>query len=594
LRDRFRLLAGAHGAGARQATLRAAIDWSWGLLTPWEQAALAQLSVFEGGFTLEAAEVVLDLNAWTEASPAIDAVQALVDKSLVRAWVPKAHPRFDIDEPYFGMYLSIHEYASDKLQARGVDAMMHAQQRHGHWCARFGTDDAIVALSAHGGVRRRQALTLEAENLAAACRRAVERSDPDVAALSYRALWEVLSLKGPLGPGLALGPKVLALQGIGIPQFIDVALSVADAWRRSGRFDLARELLHGQLARARAIADRRREGLLLGQLGNLDREQGHLERAKATLEAALAIHREVDDVLGQGRALHTLGNLLDQQGAATPSRESHEAALAIFTRVGHLHGVGHVRAGLGILNRHQGRMDEAREHYEAALAIHREVGDRRSEGIVLGNLANLLDDQGSLEQARAHHEAALAIHREVGSRVVEAYALANIGIIDGAQGRREDARVHLEQSLTIDREVSNREHEGVTLVNLGDLELAESRYDRAEDHLKEALQINRATGNRLYQGVALAALGELRRRHRRIAEAVEMLQEGEALLRDVDNPLELAYLLCVKARTALDAGDRAIARAALGECEDIAGRIAATSESKLGREIDASREALEG
>ena len=268
MRDRFSLLAGAHGAAARQATLRAAIDWSWELLTPWEQAALAQLSVFEGGFTLEAAEVVLDLSAWTEAPPAIDAVQALVDKSLLRAWLPKANPRFDIDEPYFGMYLSIHEYASDKLQAHGADAMMHAQQRHGRWCARFGADEAIVALSTHGGVRRRQALTLEVDNLAAACRRAVERSDPDVAALSYRALWEVLSLKGPFGPGLALGTKVLALQGIEARQLIDTALSLANARLRSGRIDSARELLQGQLVQARAIADRRREGLLMGQLAN--------------------------------------------------------------------------------------------------------------------------------------------------------------------------------------------------------------------------------------------------------------------------------------------------------------------------------------
>ena len=175
MRDRFSLLAGASGAAARQATLRAAIDWSWELLATWEQAALAQLSVFEGGFTLEAAEAVLELGAWPEAPPAIDAVQALVDKSLLRAWLPKAHSRLDIDEPYFGMYLSIHEYASDKLRAQGADTMIHAQQRHGRWCARFGTDEAIDALSAHGGVRRRHALTLEVDNLAAACRRAVER-----------------------------------------------------------------------------------------------------------------------------------------------------------------------------------------------------------------------------------------------------------------------------------------------------------------------------------------------------------------------------------------------------------------------------------
>jgi len=593
MRDRFSLLAGARGAASRQATLRAAVDWSWELLSPWEQAALAQFSVFEGGFTLEAAEAVLDLGDWTEAPPAIDVVQALVDKSLLRAWLPKAHPRFDIDEPYFGMYLSIHEYASDKLQAQGTDAKTHAQQRHGSWCARFGADDAIVALSTHDGVRRRQALTLEVDNLAAACRRAVERSDPDVAASTYRALWEVLSLKGPFGPGLELGTKVLALQGIEARQRIDTALSLADAKLRSGHIDSARELLQGQLSQARAIADRRREGLLMGQLANLDREQGHLDPAKATLKAAIAIHREVDNLLGLGSALHTLGNLLDQQGSAAPSRESHEAALAIYSRMGHRHGVGQVRASLGILNRHQGRMDEAREHYGAALEIYREVGDRRSEGIVLGNLANLLNDQGSLAQARSHHEAALAIHREVGSRVVEAYALANIGMLYSAQGCRDEARAYLELALTIDREVSNRIHEGVVLVSLGEVELAESRFDRAQVHLDEALRINRETSNRTYQGTALAALGEMWRRQQRISESMVVLQEGEALLRDVDNPVELAHLLCTKGWTAFDAGDSALARAALSEAEGIARGVAATSESELVREIDALREAVD-
>ena len=73
-----------------------------------------------------------------------------------------------------------------------------------------------------------------------------------------------------------------------------------------------------------------------------------------------------------------------------------------------------------------------------------------------------------------------------------------------------------------------------------------------------------------------------------------MLREGEALLRDVDNPLELAHLLCVKGWTAVDAGDGAQARTALREAEDIARRIAATSGSELVRDIDELRSAIDG
>jgi predicted ATPase/class 3 adenylate cyclase len=354
LKDRFVLLAKAKGSVARQATLRAAIDWSWALLTPWEQTALAQCSVFEGGFTLEAAEAVLDLCAWPKAPPAMDAIQCLVDKSLLRVWVPKKGPgRLNIDEPHFGMYLSVHEYAAEKLQVAGAEEARRAQERHGRAFARRGTDDAIAALSTHNGVQLRQALVLELENLIVACRRAVQRDDPDVAASTYRALWEVLHLQGPFGTCLDLGPQVLELGSIHLRSRVDTALTLADALLRAGRIDTSRALLEQTLVHARELEDLRREASTLGQLGMVDREQGTMDRAKTNLHAALAIHQEVGNSLGHGTVLLALGYLLEQRGSATESRSCHESALAIFTAMGHRHGIGNVRAGLGILNRHQ-------------------------------------------------------------------------------------------------------------------------------------------------------------------------------------------------------------------------------------------------
>ena len=82
--ERFKLLSSTGGRLDRQATLRAVFDWSWDLLSLPEKAALAQLSVFEGGFTLESVEGVLDLSAYENAPWPMDALQSLVHKSLVR------------------------------------------------------------------------------------------------------------------------------------------------------------------------------------------------------------------------------------------------------------------------------------------------------------------------------------------------------------------------------------------------------------------------------------------------------------------------------------------------------------------------------
>ncbi len=583
--QRFQLLAGAKGAAARQATLKAAIDWSWDLLSAWEQAALAQCSVFEGGFTMEAAEAVLELTAWPEAPSAMDAVHALVDKSLLRAWLPSEHRRLDIDEPYFGMYLSIHEYAESKLNDSHDDAASQARARHGAYFAGFGSDAAIQALSHHGGVKKRRALAIELDNIVAACTRAIAKGSGDVAAANYRAAWEVLSRQGPVSLGVTLSARVLALNGIEPALRMQCAISRADGLMKSGALEAAHPLLDELLLQPGDMADRKLQGQVLGFLGQLHREQGRMHEAQHCMQSALAIFIEEHDPSGQGVVLHNLGNVFDQRGLPAESRQCHERALALYEQMGHRAGTGHVLAGLAILNRHVGRMDDARTCYQAALTIHREVGDRRSEGIVLGNLGNVLLDQGHVEQARAHYEAALRIHREVGSRIVEAVALANLGGVSSQLGRLDEAHDYKMQSLHISREIGNPVQEGVALSGIASVELRQARWAMAQQHAEQALVIHRATFNRRYEGVTLACLAEAYACQGMLPEAIAAFAQGEAVLRAIEDPVELANLLCARGRANVAAGDIGQARLALAEVEQIAARIDATPDSGLGREL---------
>jgi predicted ATPase/class 3 adenylate cyclase/Tfp pilus assembly protein PilF len=551
MRDRFRLLAGARGAAARQATLRAAIDWSWDLLTPWEQAALAQCSVFEGGFTLEAAEAVLDLARWPDAPPAMDAVQALVDKSLLRTWVPAGQGRYALEEPYFGMYLSIHEYAVEKLRASGLGAERAAEERHGRYFSSFGTDASLDALFRHGGVRRRRALALELDNLVAACRRAVARGDGENAVAAYRAAWEVLALQGPFALGAALGAQVLALDGIDASLRAAALVTRALALWRVGRMEEAGTGLAQALALYRELRDRRREGSVLGSLGIVHHEQGRMEEARGHYEDALAISREVGDRRAEGSILGNLGNLDSDQGL----------------------------------------MEEARAHYLLALDIHREVGDRGAEGTVLSNLGSLHHEQGRLEEARAHYDQALATHREVGNRSYEGFVLGTLGVLHREQGRIEEARAHYEAALAIHREVGNR-FEGFVLSNLGLLHREQGRMEEAQAHYDQALATHRAIGNRRDEGVVLGNLADLLVQQGRMGEAREAFREGETLLRELGYPLELAKILCTRGRVEVTAGHLDAARAALAEADTVAAAIGAGPDSELCHEIAKLRVAL--
>jgi predicted ATPase/class 3 adenylate cyclase/Tfp pilus assembly protein PilF len=552
MRDRFSLLAGACGAAARQATLRAAIDWSWELLTPWEQAAFAQCSVFEGGFTLEAAEAVLDLSSWREAPPAMDAVQALVDKSLLRIWVPAEQSRYDIEEPYFGMYMSIHEYAAEKLQASGQAASRLAEGRHGRYFAGFGTDEAIEALSLRGGVKRRRELALELDNLIVACRRAVRRADGQHAVAAYLAIWEVLELQGPCALGIDLGSQVLAVDTLDASQRAAALQARATAYRRAGRSDEAATGFEQALAPSREIGDRRREAGILVTFGNLRRDQGRMGDSRAHLEASLAIAREVGN-----RRLE--GNLI---------------------------------GNLGILHAVQGRLEEARAHFEQALAIHREVGNRRIEGIDTSNLGNVYHEQGKFEEAGARYQQALAIHREVGNRRDEGVVIGNFGVLCRDQGRLDEARERCEDALAIVREVGDRLFEGVVLGELAKVLRDQGGTAGARAHLDQALAIHRAVGNRRSEGTFLGILGELLAREGRFDEARELLQRGESLLREVGDQLGLVSLLCDRGRAEVAAGDLHAARAALASAETVAKAMGAGPDSEVGRGIVALRDTL--
>ncbi len=592
MRDRFALLSGAHGSAARQATLRAVIDWSWDLLTAWEQAALAQCSVFEGGFTLDAAEDVLDLGRWPEAPPAMDAVQALLDKSLLRTWSQAEAGRYDIDEPYFGMYISIHEYAVEKLGASGAAAHERAEERHGRYFAGFGTEASLQALVRHGGVRRFRALALELGNLVAACRRAVGRQDVVAAVATYRAAWEVLDQQGPFALGDSLGAQVLGLTGMGTALRAMTGSTRALALWRSGRVDEASAVFDEARGAASVLGDRRLEWRVLAGLGNLRREQGRSDEARSLYDASLALLREAGDRQAEGGVMANLGTLHAERGEGAEALLHYEPALALAREVGDRRAEGVVLGNLGTVHYERGQMDPGRAHCEAALAIAREVGNRRGEASVLGNLGNLCFDQGRTAPAKAFYDLALAVNRELGSRRAEGLVLGNLGNLHFQEGRLDDASAHYQAALAIAREVGSRRDEGFVLGNLASLQADQGRFATAWECYEQALAIHRAIRDRGSEAAALGGMADVLLRQGRLGEAVTALDVCEATLRDADEPMLSGIVRCYRGRAEIGLGNIAAARVALEDAEAAAIALRAEPNAELCRAIAKLRNAL--
>jgi predicted ATPase/predicted negative regulator of RcsB-dependent stress response len=623
--ERFKLLSSSGARRDRQATLRVTLDWSWDLLSPWERSALAQISVFEGGFTLESAEDVVDLSACPEAPWTVDVVHALVDKSLVR---PTAQGRFDL-------LVSVQEYAAEKLRTAGAvegsgpAAELMAQQRHGLHFALRGQRDALEALDAHGGVARRRDLSLELENVVAACHRAVGRGDAETAMATLAAAWAVLRLSGPATTGLELGRAVTAMPNLA--QRAPALSVLGQACSAHGRMDEARTCLETALAMNRERGNRRDEGSNLTNLGNLHKDLGSMDEAGACYEAALAIHREVSNRSAEGGTVNNLGNLHMAQGRQDEARECYERALAIHREVGNRNFEGITLCNLGMVNSYQlegaaqgcmeaalaihrevgnrrfegitlnhlgdlhlprGCLVEARASYEAALLVARTVGNRHSEGQVLGSLGRLNTEQGLLDEARTCYEAALVILREVRDPRSEGQVLGKLGNLHLTRGLMDEARTCLEAALALHREVGDRQFEGIAAVNLGYLHLEQGRLEEARACYEAALVLHRGIGSRGDEGIVLGHLGVLHARDGRFDEARAALAQGEALIRGVSAWLELGKVLCQRAEVEHRAGDAAAARTALSQAEALAERFLASEHSELARAIGRVRRSL--
>ncbi|MEL6345051.1 MAG: protein kinase, partial [Myxococcota bacterium] len=303
---RFQLLSvGRRNILQRQATLRAAIDWSWALLEDWEKAAFAQCSVFEGGFTLEAAEGVLDLDMFEDAPWGMDAVQSLVDKSLLR--LLGENP---LGEMRFGMLMSLHEYAREKLSLQDAEAIRSLRQRHRSIYARFGEAESLDSLHRSWETSQWWALRAEVDNLLAALRSAVQAGAVEDAV-----------------------PIALALFAIAERQQPDVVLAT----------------LNDTLSMPQLASNPQHHADIRFRLGRIHQHMGRNQSAEEHYMHALRIFRDLTNSRGEGETLLGLGVCCRLQGQLVTAEAYYQDALRIFRSIGYRRGEGDVLGNLGII-----------------------------------------------------------------------------------------------------------------------------------------------------------------------------------------------------------------------------------------------------
>jgi predicted ATPase/class 3 adenylate cyclase len=419
LDDRFRLLTGgSRTALPRHRTLRAAMDWSFDLLSEPEQAILPRLSVFAGSFSLDAAEAVAS-GAPVEAGDVLDLLGHLVDRSLL---VAEEHP----SEARFRMLETIRDYAQERLSESGQAAERYA--RHRDWFTGLVESARSAFLSGPVQPEWVRRLAADHDNLRAALRWTHEDPDGVDAELSLATgLWRFWEVRGDLEEGSAWLERAVARLGGEVSARRAAALTGAGVlaahrgdYARAAAFHDASLMLHRELGDPLAVA------AACNNLASVAVERSDLQRARDLYAEAAELTREHGDSAAAAYTLINLADLTARMGEVDEADRLFNQSIALFEERGDQWGIAHASTRLALAARRRGDHGTARVRFEDALAIHRRSGDRHGEARVLANLADVAADGGDPARAEALYQESLVLRTDLGDRIGMATVLERL------------------------------------------------------------------------------------------------------------------------------------------------------------------------
>ncbi|HET8844796.1 MAG TPA: tetratricopeptide repeat protein, partial [Ktedonobacteraceae bacterium] len=428
---------------ARQQTLRNTLQWSYDLLTTEEQRLFRGLSVFVGGFTLEAATAVC--NSGSE--PPLDVltgVASLLDKSLLLQVGQEGA------EPRFRMLETLREFGLACLHANGEEVA--ARRAYTSYYVSLA-EDAEPYLEGPELARWLDRLEGERENLGALLQQATTEEDEGV-------------------------PLVLHLSSV-----------LLHFWLNRWYPSEGRSFLEWGLSRSQAApAHLRLKALIAGGLLMWHQHDVLCAFAPVT-EEAQALARSLEDWGSLTYALTLQGIALMSTRDHTGVRACFEEALVQARAYGESKGLGFVLMNLGILAVFQREHQRAIGLFEESLALYRSVGDLLYVGTLLYFLSHALLREGDLTRARLMLEEAVALARQVRARWKIGIILSLMGQIALLQGEVEQAEALLSESIQISQEMGNQRNMARNSLLLASLALTQGNDARARVQYEEGLAL---------------------------------------------------------------------------------------------------------
>jgi predicted ATPase/DNA-binding CsgD family transcriptional regulator len=414
LADRFGLLTtGNRTAPPRQRTLRAAMDWSYELLTTSEQMLLRRLSVFVG-WSLEMAEQVCSDDD-IPVGDVLDLLASLVDKSLV-----VREPEV-LGQARYRLLDTIREYAAERLADAGETVAFQHRLR-----------DYVVALAEHNlaigmaqvpapwsarvDVFRRY--DVDGGNVLQVLGHCLADGDAEMGLRLCTAVRPCWIVRGTFTEGGEWLDSLMAIDAPAVPPRVRGAALVGRAQLALSSSSALAESWAGEgLELCRAAGDTWWTAAALNLLSEIALHTGRTDEAAPAADEALSIAQAAGDGWNEGYALGNRAAIAGLLGRLREAEQLTKATIAIMRGIDQQWGVAHALLGLGDLARLRGDPGGAHSRYLEALALLRDIDARPDMARCLAGLARVAMDLGSMGQARQHLAESIRLSHSTGSRI---------------------------------------------------------------------------------------------------------------------------------------------------------------------------------
>lgn len=539
------------------------IDWSYQLLSEPEQLLFNRLSVFVGGWTLEAATAVCQDDS-IPTTGILNLLSNLRRKSLLQTKEQNGEPRYRFLQ-------TIRDFGQVQLEQSGEASAMRRRRADYYLTLAKTAETNLMGAQQSSWLKR---LEQEHDNLRAVLNWSQAVGGGEELGLQLAgAVWRFWLVRGYFNEGVTSIEMILkSASNVSASVRAKALFTAGSLVLSQHNYERAAELYQQSLKLYQAINDKQGIAWTCHDLGAVIRASGDSVTTASLFEQSLTLFQQLGDKVGTGWVLHDQGRSCWMRRDLDHAKQLHQESLTLLRDGGDTWGRACSLHGLGDVTRYQGNYEEALTYYKESISLFQDLGDlrgiawsRRNAGASahaqrnyeeavslykislnsfrdlghkhgtawsLHSLGNVARDQGDYAYATSYYTESLALFRDVGDKRGVAWTSHNLGNVSYDQGDYQQALVHYEESIKLFEELDDKQGVAWSLHNVGNVACDQGNHEHATRSYNQSLDMFRKVDHKNGIAWTFHGLGNAARSQSNYAYATSSYNESLKLLRE--------------------------------------------------------------